>query len=479
MAKLRIFTVGFELPGEEFEHTNFASDRTLLDADVILFEPTLGHYGSYEEYEGRPLLNETSSFQTKKHLDHWRTEITAAVNVGKLVIIYMAKPIECYRYTGEKQFSGTGRSRVTTRIVAQISSYEAVPNLKRVVPKSGIGVKIEPKATEIASYWAEFSSFSPYEAQIEDDTAKVLLRSHAGNRIVGAAIDAKEGHLLFLPPLRYDEKIFTRYDSKTSQTFWTNEAVQFAKRLAASLAAMRDALRQATQATPRPTWACESRYRLLREGELESAISTCIEDISKAEARKVSLEKELRTVGDLRRLLYEQGRPLEDAILEAMSLFGFEARRHSDGASEFDVVLVSPEGRCIGEAEGKDKKAINVEKFAQLERNIHEDFARDEVSEQAKGVLFGNAFRLLPPDERSEFFTEKCLSAARRVGAALIRTPDLFGPARYLKENPSDAAFAARCRQAIFRTTGDIVGFPVPPVADSPPLARMRTSGKR
>jgi len=32
----RIFTVGFDLPGSEFEYIKFDSDQTLLDADIIL-----------------------------------------------------------------------------------------------------------------------------------------------------------------------------------------------------------------------------------------------------------------------------------------------------------------------------------------------------------------------------------------------------------------------------------------------------------
>src|SRR5439155_24203874 len=109
------------------------------------------------------------------------------------------------------------------------------------------------------------------------------------------------------------------------------------------------------------------------------------------------------------------------------------------GDSEFDVVFHAPEGRCLGEVEGKDAKAINIDKLSQLERNLQEDFARDEVTEFAKGVLFGNAERLKPPAQRGEAFTEKCISAAKRACIALVRTSDLFDPVRYLRTHP-DAA---------------------------------------
>jgi hypothetical protein len=479
MAKRRIFTVGFALPGDEFECIDFDSDQTLLDADIILFQPTLGdHYGT-ESYNGRPLLSEHSSFAAKRRIDHWRSEIVAAVNAGKVVIVYLVRPIEQFRYTGQKQHSGTGRSRITTNIVTEISSYEAVPKLTKVTAKSGNEIRLEKDGSYLAFYWKEFSDYSPYEVEIEGEFNRVLLVSRAGNRVVGAAFHGKGGVLLYLPPLRYDEESFVR-DAEEGEdedhSYWTKEALKFGKRLVATLVGLADALKQSAQTTPSPSWSLASDYRLALEGDLEGKISECTAEILELQARQVKFERQLENAGNLRRLLFEQGKPLESAILEAMKLLGFDAQPFVDGESEFDGVFVAPEGRCLGEAEGKDNKAINIEKFSQLERNIQEDFARDEVTEHAKGLLFGNAYRLTPIADRDEFFTDKCISAAKRIGAALIRTPDLFVPAKYVSENPSDAHYAKNCREAIFAAEGAVVTFPLPPVSDTAVLAEGPSS---
>ena len=131
--------------------------------------------------------------------------------------------------------------------------------------------------------------------------------------------------------------------------------------------------------------------------------------------------------------------------------------------SEFDAIFTSQEGRFIGEAEGKDNRSVNIDKFSQLERNLNEDFAKEEVNEFAKGVLFGNAFRLQPVETRGATFTEKCQTAAARLGVALVRTSDLFIPSRYLKTH-KDIEYARQCREAIFMTSGNVVVFPAPPV---------------
>lgn len=467
MKKTRVFTVNFDLPGDEFEYVPFDSDQTLLDADIILVEPSMGYYDSIKSYNGKPLLTEKSSYKTHRSLDHWRNEIVGAVNAGKLVIVYLRKPVECFRYSGKQDFSGTGRSRVTTDIVTEVSSYNAVPNLKLVIPKSGTAVRIDKDAKFFSTYWKEFSAYSRYEVQIEGEFTNILLRTSAADKIVGASVHTKAGNLLFLPPLTCDEKTFLRYDSKTEQSYWTKQALQFGKKLVSELVNLANTLRKSRQATAPPGWAAASEYRLIKETMLEQEISSINAQISTLQAQRSKLDHELEKAGTLRFLLYEQGPLLEAAILEALTLFGFQASKFSNGESEFDVILECSEGRCLGEAEGKDNKPINIDKFSQLERNLQEDFAREDVSEFAKGVLFGNAYRLTPVHERGDFFTEKCLTAAKRLKVALVRTPDIFRCAKYLKEQPEDQDFAKQCRTAIISTEGAIVSFPKTPVDES------------
>jgi hypothetical protein len=111
---------------------------------------------------------------------------------------------------------------------------------------------------------------------------------------------------------------------------------------------------------------------------------------------------------------------------------------------------------------GPDNKPVNVDKISQLARNLEEDFARDDVTAYAKGLLFGNAYRLQPLGKRGDYFTDKCRATAARMKVALIRTPDLFVAARYLAAHP-DAEYARMCREAIFSTEGQEVVFPEPP----------------
>ena len=222
-------------------------------------------------------------------------------------------------------------------------------------------------------------------------------------------------------------------------------------------------LRSETELTPVPQWAHDDTFRTTQEAILSEQLLKTQSRISELEKERVTVEENLAEAGYLKPLLYEQGYALEQAVLGAMRLIGFEANSYRDSDSEFDAVLECAEGRCIGEVEGRDNNAIGIDKMRQLEVNILEDLARDEVSTPAKGILFGNAFRLKPPSDRpAEHFSPKCLSAAQRNGTALIRTCDLFNAAKALVDEP-DEKFATLCREAILNTSGKEVEFPSVP----------------
>ena len=475
MSRKRIFCIGFDLPGDEFEYIEFHSDQSLLDADIILFQPGFGSHWPSEWYQGQHLFDHSTSVQVAKSLQHWRSELALAVNAGKLVVVYLTKPLVYHRYTGEQGFSGTGRSRVTTNFVTEIASYSAVPNVKSAEAKSGREMRLTSDGSFLSAYWNEFGEHCQYETFIDGQFGKVVLTTKTGGKTVGAVVHGK-GVLLFLPPIAYDEKKFTKYDAKKKQTFWTTEAVQFGKRLSAALAALSETIVAGRVASPPPLWVADIRFRMPQEADLEGAIATTASSIETLQRQRETLEQELQKAGASRALLYEQGKPLERAVVDALVTIGFVAKQHAEGESEFDVVFDAPEGRCLGEVEGKDSKAINIDKLSQLERNLQEDFAREDVQEYAKGVLFGNAERLTNPEARGDAFTAKCLSGAKRAHIALVRTPDLLEVVRYLKTHP-DPGYAAECRKAIFEADGDVVRFPVPTVSADAETEARQVSG--
>lgn len=457
----KILSVGFEFPGNAAEYVPLTSDRSLLDADIIVFKPSMAsHYTSSETRQGKPLLGEHDSFRAVEDAAHWHSELKASFDVGRTIVVYLSKLEEYYIHTGQKNFSGTGRNRVTTNIVTSFNNYSCLPiPVDRVVTASGTEIRVAKDLKFLALYWKEFAEQSAYEVYLEGKFNNVVLTTKAGNRIIGAVISGQKGTMLLLPSIKYDYDKFVKYDEKSESDVWTSKAIAFGKSLLSHIVEIDNALRGNREATPAPEWTKHKGYRLDREAVLEKEIRAVTAQIEELQNTRSRLNLELAEEGKLRWLLYERGHLLEKAILFTLRLMGFKAEPFRDAESEFDAVFTSIEGRFLGEAEGKDNAAVNIDKLSQLERNLEEDYARDDIKEYAHGVLFGNAYRVQPPLERPDFFTEKCVSGAKRAGIAMIRTPDLFDVGKYLKEH-NDLTFAQQCREAIFETKGGVVEFP-------------------
>ena len=291
--------------------------------------------------------------------------------------------------------------------------------------------------------------------------------------------DGSEGALVALPwvCLEKEEYITDEYEDDEGEIkyLWTPVAKSWGNRFLNALSSIDQALKSQSDRTPTPQWVQSDTYKTEEEITLSEELLDIRSQIAELERKNEDKVAKLADAGSLKALLFEQGVPLEIAVLKAMRLMGFRANRYRDSESEFDAVLECPQGRCIGEVEGRDKKAISIEKMRQLEINILEDLNRDEVSEPAKAVLFGNAYRLTPSLERpDEHFTQRCVAAAKRNGTALVRTNDLFTVAKALSDNP-DEEFAAACRNAILSTNGKEVEFPPPPE----PTARGAVNDER
>jgi hypothetical protein len=456
-----VLAFGFELPDiEGFETLNFSSERSMLDADIIAAQLSLDEFHlSGEFYAGTAILSESSSFSFRKTIESWRRQINTALSLGKTVVLFLTTRTDRHFYTGDRQNVGTaGRPRFSV-MVAPCSNYDFLPvTLKRPQFVSGTSIKLDPGADLISQYWKKFQVYSQYKCFVEEG-GKPLLRTKTGGNIVGCHWN-KVGNLVLLPQISWEGSEQDEDDSNYSE--WPESYVSFTRELRDALIDLDHRLTKDKAITPAPAWAEVPEFRLSAETALENEIVELNSQITTLSTHRATLINDLKKQGTLRGLLFEGGHALERAVREALRMIGFAAESFKEDGSEFDALFTSPEGRFLGEVEGKEAKAISVDKLSQLHRNVTEDYSRDEVEEPAIPVLFGNAFRSLPPQERGEFFTEKVLKFASTANISLVRTTDLFAVARYVKETADDA-FARTCRIAIKEGIGGIVSFPKAP----------------
>ena len=427
-----ILTIGFDIPGYAEQLVSFGDDRSILDADIVLIDPHLYDFTLSDEYQGTPLMSQRDSARYRKATDHWRAEIRTALEHGQTLFCFLTAYKEFCVYTGTQELSGTGRSQRRINHVGSASNYDWLPiQHPPIVPKSGTGIRStgDPR---VSTYWMQFANYTRYESYFSENIEEPLFVTKTASRPVGGIFRVGNGHLVGLPPVRYPEEEFLMKDKE----HWRKAAVAWGHRFVESLVGIADVLNKQAVQTPPPAWSKTQVYELKAETALEKKLADVRKKKEALDKREADFHSALLKERSLKGLLYEKGPALEIAILDALKILGYEAERYDDGSLELDSIIVSPEGsRCLGEAEGRDQAAIGVDKFRQLLGNIQEDLGREEVSEPAGGILFGNGFRLEAPDARHEQFTEKCLKNAAINSVALVRTTDLYQVAKYVLEN--------------------------------------------
>lgn len=455
----KISTIGYQVPGKSDSLIDFHSKSSLMDSDILIFSPDTPE--EYEnQYQGQNSYSETGSFQYKEYTQHWKKELTNLLEAGRTVFLFLKEKKTFYLKTGTKEY----RPKMTISHVGLHNNYEFLPvDIGTMTTAKGKSIKFSGDIL-FNNFYKIFKNDLEYQVYLEDvENAIVIFTGKDKSKILGAIYKVSTGHLVVLPYLNYDEDKFTKYKKNKKgeeSAYWTKEAVKFGHTLIDCLIEIDKSLSQKLSKTPPPIWVSNGKFSSKKEVSIQKNIDDNIGKIEKIDLENKKLHSELQEEQILKDLLYEQGKPLENAVIKALEILGFKAENYDDGELELDQVITSPEGyRYIGECEGKNEKDIDITKFRQLLESLNADFAREDVEEKALGILFGNAQRLTEPQNRTLDFTKKCKTGADREKIALVRTIDMFGVVKYLKEK-DDKTFQQQCRKAIHDGLGKIVVFP-------------------
>jgi len=463
----QIFTIGYTIPTFDESYIDFYSGSSLMDADILLISPESleprGDWVSFTTSDGG-CYNVSTSQTYKQKISRLKKEVEDHLNAGKIVFVLLTKKEE-YQLANSVSSERKGQNTFHTEMY---NNYNFLPvNIGTLTSVSGKHIEFSGNPI-FSDFYEKFKNYLEYQIYIENlNEAKIVFTGKDKTKILGAIYKVKNGHLVVLPFIKYDEKKFTIYKKKEDKSYWTDEALKFGKTLVKTFVDIDKALCKSGDRTPPPDWTSKADFELAQEQVLQKDVEKKTKEIEKLILQKNELLTKIDEEIKLRDLLYEKGKTLENAINLALEVLGYKAENYNDGNLEIDHVITSPEGdRFIGEAEGKDTSAINIDKFRQLASNIQEDLQREEVKNPANGILFGNGFRLTQPSERAEQFTTKCINMAKSSNCVLVRTTDLFQIAKYIKESKNET-FAKSCRDAIKNSFGKIVEFPILPTTQN------------
>lgn len=421
-----ILTLAYDIPNNDKNITqcwSYLNERmSLSDYDIVVIKPLI--------YKVENLVDQ---------VQYWRKEFTDFVKNGGVLFV------ELYKYEKIK-----GNDFLRTY---DVSNYDIIPSDYNYINTNGS--VIVPKSATIAKLYSVFKEVMEYKVQIKGTTDPTFV-TRDGNKVIGAIQSLGKGYIVYLPYINLlkcygedfepDDDEYSEIELKTGHKLLTclkdiyNSLISF----------------ESTD----PEWL-KGEHFTQKCTDIQSRIISVQNQIEELKEHKHNLQILLAQEQELSALLYETGKPLENAVSKALKILGYiQAENYNDGKLELDQVIVSPEGdRFIGECEGKDSTAINVDKFRQLNDSLYEDFQRAEVQEKANGIIFGNPQRLSEPDKRTLTFTEKCTNNARREKVGLVLTMDLFKAAKRIADTGDDE-YARKCRQAIKEQLGVVVVFP-------------------
>lgn len=457
-----IVGIGFEIPSDsENDYIRLDSLTSLSEYDTVVISPSFigTEYTSDSNYNGKSCYNHNSSRKINEHSEHWKREIISFLKSGKTIFINLVECKSFYVQTGRTDYSGTGRNRQATNIVTGFDNYKFLPDIDGINFNTAHGKKMIASDSLFKNFLSDFEKYMTYTTYIsEHPNMNVSFTTKNKDKILGGYIESHGGHLVFLPNLDFDiEELY----SEDKNYLYSKEAKILGFKFKQHLVEIDTTLRKETTKTARPIWLNETEFQIKNSQEIQKKIETKNQQIKDIEEEIEKFQKDFLESEKLNDLLFETGKLLENAVTYALTILGFKAENFDDGKLELDQVITSPEGvRFIGECEGKDNKQIDITKFRQLSDSLNEDYERENVNEKAYGLLFGNPFRLIPPSERTNPFTEKCISGANREKIGLIETRELYKVAKYLLEN-RDAKFQKKCRQTILNNLGKIIVFPV------------------
>ncbi len=346
----------------------------------------------------------------------------------------------------------------------EFDNYSFLPiNMGALTSAKGERINFSGNSIFTEFYKAFKKSHLNYQLYVEktdgSNPSEVIFTGTDQSKILGAVYKVEKGNIVTLPYLNHN------YYKQFSG--WTDDAQKFGDRLKGCLLSIDKQLSEKTEKTPTPEWSDQEEFSLTKAIEIEEEIQKNNHKIEELNLKNNELNKKLAKANGLKDLLFEQGTPLENAVINALNRLGYDAKNHRDGECEFDVLGSCPENyRFIGECEGKDKKAIEISKIRQLSDNLIQAYENKIVDEMPFGILFGNPERLNDPKKRTVDFTQQCKKVATINKIALVKTVDLFAVVKYLDEN-EDELFKQACRQAIFDGRGKQVKFPEIPAMTS------------
>lgn len=321
---MKIISIGFRIPGIEFCY-EYSGGQSLLDADVILFEPNFSSYSSYKSVEhighlGKTEYSNEAGLKLYQDTLRLKEEIQTALKDGKTIFIFLKKPQLMSIAQGNIHRDGTYK---------EINSYSFLPiSLPTVTSAEGTEITFDNNSI-FARFFNELKGNFKYECYFDDKQfGNPVLFTKSGKKILGSILPVYSGRLVFLPPLMYS-KNHSEIDHKIDKYYfhqgnrWTQEGVNFGKKLIQAFINLDKSLKEDSSKSIPPDWTKSPNFKTKPEMFLEKEIERKSIEIDQLNEEKSNLIRQLQSEVRLKDLTFENGKALENAVIYALQVLGY------------------------------------------------------------------------------------------------------------------------------------------------------------
>jgi hypothetical protein len=174
--------------------------------------------------------------------------------------------------------------------------------------------------------------------------------------------------------------------------------------------------------------------------QVEAELEEASEEAETAEARLAAVRERHDSLAEWRLLLYEDGPMLRTVVAKALRLLGFQQE-------EGEALTVTSEGeKAFVECEGSREAAVEWP-YVRLQRRLEGHLL--ERSEQLKGIVVANGFRLVAPEEREQQYTDALRIACENYRYCLLTGETLFAMAQRALGGANEAALSGMRRRML------------------------------
>lgn len=398
-----------ELQKKQTENSNNTDESDIkiltekgnVSAEILTYEDKKQEYEAYlKDYDiknNNCTIKAGSSgyFYTNKEISNG-TYIQEGDSIGQI-------------YTGEKQYSGTGRNARQTNIVREFNAYSFLPIKLNVTEVVGERIDICCSSpyrdfftnTRTCYYYASYFSVA--------ENSTILGKIKGTDKVVAAVIPYGSGKIVLLPQI-YEEEEY-----KTEDVWKEN-----GKKYLDSLFELNRRLKITDEEMDLPGWAqniyiLDEKVKLKKQNTIENKIAKLEKELDKERIAVQEVQK-------YKLLLTSSGTTLEEIVKQVLDELGFTILEAEKGRS--DIIAKYGEVAIVAEIKGVTKSAAEKH-AAQLEKWVAQYIEENEVS--PKGMLIVNGFCDMPLNERLEdVFPQQMLKYCVSRGHVLLTSTQLL-----------------------------------------------------